>query len=50
MEYVDGGGASLPMSSSYLNKDTCLSKADILIRTYQVRLMTKYQIGLTSIS
>lgn len=50
MEYVDGGGVSLPMSSSYLNKDTCLSKADILIRTYQVRLMTKYQIGLTSIS
>jgi len=45
MEYVDGGGVSLPMSSSYLNKDTCLSKADILIRTYQVRLMTKYQIA-----
>lgn len=45
MEYVDGGGVSLAMSTSYLNKDTCLSKADVLIRSYQVRLMTKYQIA-----
>ncbi len=45
MEYVDGGGVSLAMSVSYLNKDTCLNKADILIRSYQVRGMTKYQIA-----
>ena len=45
MEYVDGGGASLAMSSSYLSKDVCLDKADILIRSYQVREMSKYSIA-----
>ena len=45
MEYVDGGSAALPMNSSYLNKQNCLNMADALIRSYQVRNLSRYGIA-----
>lgn len=40
MEFIDGGSVSLPMNNTYLNKATCLSKAQELINNGQVTGMT----------
>ena len=45
MEYVEGGSCALPMKSEYLNKNNCLNIADILVRSYQVRNLSRYHIA-----
>ena len=45
MEYVDGGSYALPISTAYLNKNNCLDKGDILVRSYQVRNLSSYGIA-----
>mgnify|MGYP000934548229 CR=1 FL=1 len=45
MEYVDGGSVSLPVKSSYLNRQNCIVTAAGLINGGKVSGMTLHQIA-----